>query len=122
MNTIILPSQCSICFNEYNHQRYPLILTKCGHTFCNKCLEKIFDKNKKEIICPICKLITKLLDDNLNNLPKNRLVLDLILYNTEKSEKKNNNKDKNEIIKNKKINFIDKCNKYEDITLNIEKN
>lgn len=59
-------SECIICKNEYNDGPFkPFVITPCGHTCCQTCMEKIGNK------CPECQgpIITKVI---------NRLSLDLI--------------------------------------------
>lgn len=45
---------CPICFNNYNKDYIPIILT-CGHTFCKVCIKKL-----NKIICPICRKLHKI--------------------------------------------------------------
>jgi len=102
----IPPNQCYICYQTYNNDRVPLILTTCGHTYCKECLLLILNRENKEIVCPECKQITILFDNEIGNLPKNRSLLNLIIY----SEQINyNQKLKKEIEKtNEQDKSIDK--------------
>lgn len=77
----IPPNQCYICYQAYNNERVPLILTTCGHTYCKECLLLVLNRDTKEIVCPECKQITPITDIDLLNLPKNRSLLNLIIYN-----------------------------------------
>ena len=117
----VLPNQCSLCFNNYEDNRKPLILISCGHTYCEICLEKIFENNKKEIVCPECKLITNLPENNINKLPKNRIAMDLNFLTKKKLEINiKNEKEEKKLIK-EKISFNESCKIYEDIIYDIEK-
>lgn len=69
---------CSICFYQYDKiQKVPRVL-RCGHTFCQVCLEEIKEGSKKmnvaaagtTITCPNCRVRT----ENVvctKNLPEN---------------------------------------------------
>ena len=39
--------ECTICLEKYTN---PVNLSKCNHTFCRKCIEKVHPKQ-----CPICR-------------------------------------------------------------------
>ncbi|CDW71274.1 kelch motif family protein [Stylonychia lemnae] len=62
--------ECSICFFQYDkHHKVPRIL-RCGHTFCQTCLDEIKLPSKHSITCPNCRLQT----ENVictKNLPEN---------------------------------------------------
>jgi hypothetical protein len=62
--------ECSICFFQYDKtHKVPRIL-RCGHTFCQTCLEEIKLPNKQSIQCPNCRVQT----ENVictKNLPEN---------------------------------------------------
>ena len=61
------PITCYICVDNYSLKKKPLILV-CGHTFCEVCLQSLFD-NSNEILCCFCKVITRLekFDDMIVN-------------------------------------------------------
>jgi len=71
----------------YNNERSPLILIVCGHTFCKECLDIIIG-DEKEIVCPECKQITVVMDTPSKSLPKNRSLLDMIIYSTQNQNNK----------------------------------
>lgn len=53
---------CEICYLSFNlSDKLPRILTNCGHTYCQNCLETLCVKRKQEqksqFICPACKII-----------------------------------------------------------------
>jgi hypothetical protein len=72
--------ECSICFFQYDKvQKVPRVL-RCGHTFCQACLEEIKGGPLKipafstTITCPNCRLPT----ENVvcaKNLPENECIL-----------------------------------------------
>eukprot|EP00057_Strongylocentrotus_purpuratus_P018958 XP_011673432.1 PREDICTED: tripartite motif-containing protein 45-like [Strongylocentrotus purpuratus] len=68
---------CPLCLDIFDAAT---ILTSCGHTFCRKCL-KNYDLSHQDLdhmICPLCRKITKLsanrVDDFLTNVTVNGLV------------------------------------------------
>eukprot|EP00057_Strongylocentrotus_purpuratus_P001591 XP_001200022.2 PREDICTED: E3 ubiquitin-protein ligase Midline-1-like [Strongylocentrotus purpuratus] len=68
---------CPLCLEIFDEAT---ILTSCGHTFCRKCL-KNYDLSHQDLdhmICPLCREITKLsanrVDDFLTNVTVNGLV------------------------------------------------
>ena len=89
---------CSICLEKYNNkEKLPRILA-CGHTFCTSCLQKIKEKNnaEKQIKCPLDSKIG-FETDKIEDIPINRVVVDLIELNID--EKLNNeNNQKNNIF------------------------
>ena len=99
MITTLPPNSCTICYQMYNNERSPLILIKCGHTFCKECLDIIMNYTKKEIICPECKQVTSISENPGKSLPKNRGLLNLIIYNEEVNKA---------ISKEQKIDFSNK--------------
>ena len=42
---------CSVCYEVYNE---PKILP-CHHTYCKKCLERLFQSSEEQIMCPQCR-------------------------------------------------------------------
>eukprot|EP00057_Strongylocentrotus_purpuratus_P014997 XP_011669471.1 PREDICTED: E3 ubiquitin-protein ligase Midline-1-like [Strongylocentrotus purpuratus] len=67
---------CPLCLEIFDEAT---ILTSCGHTFCRKCL-KNYDLSHQDLdhmICPLCREITKLsanrVDDFLTNVTVNGL-------------------------------------------------
>jgi len=126
----VTPNQCYICYQAYNNERMPLILTTCGHTYCKECLLLILNSENREIICPECKQITIISENNdINCLPKNRSLLNLIIFNEEKnyskklkkeSKLKNKNQDDDENSDNKKIQLEKYFEKYEEVLIKLD--
>ena len=88
--------ECNICMEKYDKkEKIPRILS-CGHTFCTSCLQKIKEKNssEKQIKCPLDLKIG--FDNNkIEEIPINRVVVDLIELNIDENlnNEKNNQKD-----------------------------
>lgn len=123
----VTPNQCYICYQAYNNERMPLILTTCGHTYCKECLLLILNTENREIICPECKQITILSENNdINCLPKNRSLLNLIIFNEEKNyskklkKEKLKKKDEQDNSENKKFQLEKYFEKYEEVLINLD--
>ena len=56
--------ECPICFDILDNTR----MIGCGHSFCTKCIYKLFKLNKI-ISCPLCLYKIKL--NSINDLPRN---------------------------------------------------
>lgn len=64
---------CAICLDKFKHPRN----LDCGHTFCTTCLHMI--KINNEIVCPMCRKITKFDSDKmLVDLPVNNILISII--------------------------------------------
>ncbi|KAF1765799.1 hypothetical protein GCK72_005752 [Caenorhabditis remanei] len=65
---------CEVCDEAYNHTANgtPRVL-KCGHTLCHSCLAQIATSHY--IQCPFDRLFTNIGVNELNDLPKNFVVL-----------------------------------------------
>jgi len=62
---------CPICLCSYDQRdRIPRIMLTCGHTFCSLCLRQLASKNIG-IKCPLDKSIFNLQDKNIEILPVN---------------------------------------------------
>ena len=97
--------ECSICLEKYDKkEKLPRILT-CGHTFCTSCLIKIKEKNKQEnkIRCPLDSKI-EYEKNNIEEIPINRIIFDLLDLNlpTKLNDKKNKSGNNNNIFMNAK--------------------
>ena len=99
--------ECSICLEKYDKkEKLPRILT-CGHTFCTSCLIKIKEKNKQEnkIRCPLDSKI-EYEKNNIEEIPINRIIFDLLDLNL--PAKLNDNKNKSGNNNNIFVNAKDK--------------
>lgn len=82
--------ECSICLEKYNQKdKLPRILL-CGHTFCTSCLKKIKENsNEDKIKCPL-DLKLGFETNNIENIPINRLMVDLLDLKDDTNNKNNN--------------------------------
>jgi len=64
---------CPHCGQEYKPSQLPRILTQCGHTTCESCLNALFAE--KAVICCQCKRTT--LTEEVANLPVNLALMHL---------------------------------------------
>ena len=62
--------ECAVCFNNML-DRSPRSL-KCLHSFCETCLQKLVEDNN--IICPTCRHVTEVQDNDTETLPVNFLL------------------------------------------------
>ncbi|XP_064103882.1 uncharacterized protein LOC135213700 isoform X2 [Macrobrachium nipponense] len=75
---------CEICTQPYNNQeRRPTLLPDCGHTFCKECLIKSRRRNHS---CPTCR---KICYTDIERLPTNYSILDIMNEELEKKKKRN---------------------------------
>jgi hypothetical protein len=70
---------CEICCERYGSSglRTPRFLP-CGHTYCERCLTGVAAQSKtkdaaghKMMACPNCRVLTKVPEDGIGELPKN---------------------------------------------------
>ncbi|KAL3879290.1 hypothetical protein ACJMK2_031591, partial [Sinanodonta woodiana] len=66
-------TSCPVCRDIYSD---PRCLT-CGHSFCLKCL-KVLAGNKQKFPCPICRFGVDLRHTNVDQLPKNFVLCNVI--------------------------------------------
>ena len=72
-NKILDIISCAICLDKFKHPRN----LDCGHTFCTTCLHMI--KINNEIVCPMCRKITKFNSNKmLIDLPVNNILISII--------------------------------------------
>ena len=66
---------CSICFETYRDPRG----LPCQHGFCRECLEQCLgsSKDKRTLVCPICREEVKLTKEGVGKLPVHFLVSSL---------------------------------------------
>jgi hypothetical protein len=77
--------ECSICLDKYNNKDKTPRILKCGHTFCSLCLKELSKVGNLEnylpyIKCPLDKTIGHN-NTNVDEIPINRVIVDLIDYN-----------------------------------------
>ncbi|XP_030848187.1 E3 ubiquitin-protein ligase TRIM56-like [Strongylocentrotus purpuratus] len=78
-NELLASSQnlsCPLCLEVFKDAT----LLICGHTFCRKCLQN-YDETHSELpdmVCPLCRLPTKLEEDRVSGLPANVTVNGLV--------------------------------------------
>lgn len=73
--------KCKICSNKFDSRLHrPIILPKCGHTYCRKCLLQSYaESSYYSITCPEDN--KKYEDINtINELPENTLILNMMKH------------------------------------------
>ena len=72
---------CPLCQKKYDsYYHLPRIVPKCGHTFCEKCINNRtqLKSKRKTFTCPECS-IDVIMRKNLNDdVPKNQTIIDII--------------------------------------------
>ncbi|XP_041359101.1 E3 ubiquitin-protein ligase Midline-1-like [Gigantopelta aegis] len=71
---------CDICIDYYDDKDKSPKILPCFHTFCNNCLEKMFDKSLKQITCPKCQQIWRVDTTIQKKFPQNNMVMNLVEY------------------------------------------
>ena len=116
--------ECAICMEKYNTtNKIPRILT-CGHTFCSSCLEIICERSGIEssgISCPLDKTKGHQ-NKNVSEIPINRLIVDIIDMNVEKSKKQKEEKSQLTYIKTAKEKLKKITNTYTTSVDKLKKN
>ncbi|PIC41605.1 hypothetical protein B9Z55_008965 [Caenorhabditis nigoni] len=71
--------ECKTCNLGYSTYRIPRVIKECGHTICEKCVEKTLEQaeQKLEFYCPFCQKTT-VIQGSASNLPKNFAIIDII--------------------------------------------
>ncbi|XP_020566724.1 RING finger protein 186-like [Oryzias latipes] len=72
--------ECKVCFNYFDLDRHIPKLLSCSHTFCRECLEKLHSLEGRgwRIGCPVCRHRTPVREYQIQNLPDNVLLTDLL--------------------------------------------
>lgn len=84
---------CELCYLPFNdHLKIPRILTNCGHTFCQQCLESLSENRKAEskshAQCSKCKANFNFSYSDTSDMslfPKNFSILEIIQQQAEES-------------------------------------
>ena len=72
---------CSLCHAIYDtYYHLPLVLPKCGHTFCQKCIQnKLITKgNRRVFTCDECRVDVMVRKSVSDELPRNIGILDVV--------------------------------------------
>ncbi|CAL2035356.1 unnamed protein product [Caenorhabditis brenneri] len=70
--------ECDLCCLEYSAQLIPRILVGCGHTMCHGCIEKLLENGGSNILCPFCRITTRVPAGWASQLPKNYSLLAMV--------------------------------------------
>ncbi len=80
---------CKLCQENFDlNNNQPLILPKCGHTFCFKCIKNLIKQNPKNLVCPEDRI--NYLKPNISNFPVNKDMQRFIFKQPKKTCKQHN--------------------------------
>ena len=68
---------CQLCENNFNTLRAPFLLL-CGHSYCGPCIDRATEKYPSALRCGVCSIVTPLGQQNVDSLPRNEAILDLV--------------------------------------------
>ena len=68
---------CQLCSHEFSTLRTPHLLL-CGHSYCRACLDKATEDYPSALQCGVCSILTPLDQQNIDNLPTNEMILNLV--------------------------------------------
>lgn len=71
---------CGVCGNEYTASNLPRLLTTCGHTYCERCLDTMITEEdfRHKVTCPEDNVATYLEGSDLAQLPRNIALIKVI--------------------------------------------
>lgn len=73
--------ECPVCYFSFNtNNRIPKVLSKCGHTICSPCINKL--SGEGFLSCPFCKEVYF----DFTNLPNNFLIMNVLESSQKKEE------------------------------------
>jgi hypothetical protein len=111
---------CGVCGNEYRNDNLPRLLTACGHTYCENCLDTLITEDEDgnhRVACPDDGTVTYLDSPDVTQFPKNIALLKVI------EGKKNAFKDESfELTKIHKKEDDSHCESEQDILNQIQSN
>lgn len=70
--------ECSICLRSWDYDDCIPKSIPCGHSFCSRCLDDIFNRKKTGIQCPVCLLFHEMTLVQVQAMPKNFALLGLL--------------------------------------------
>ena len=81
--------ECLVCREVYDDQNLCPRILSCGHSFCTRCLDRLFTEERDKFRCPTCRVEVNVSQDGVVGLPKNFAllsILDVKLQQEEESE------------------------------------
>jgi hypothetical protein len=73
---------CAVCGNEFRTDNLPRLLTACGHTYCENCLDTMITEEEEDerhrVVCPEDGTITYTDSCDVTQFPKNIALLKVI--------------------------------------------
>jgi hypothetical protein len=81
---------CPVCSNEFSNDNLPRLLTACGHTYCEGCIDTLLrqvEGGDYVISCPEDSIQLRLKSNDITQFPKN-----ITLMNVVEAKKDNSNR------------------------------
>lgn len=72
--------ECKICYNYYDLDLHIPKELSCFHTFCQECIETLYSREGRgwRIGCPVCRHRTPVREYQVQNLPNNRALFEVL--------------------------------------------
>ena len=67
--------ECVVCREGYDDQNLCPRILSCGHSFCTRCLDRLFTEERDRFRCPTCRVEVNVSQDGVAGLPKNFALL-----------------------------------------------
>ena len=69
--------ECLVCREGYDDQNLCPRMLSCGHSFCTRCLDRLFTEERDKFRCPTCRVEVNVSQDGVIGLPKNFALLSI---------------------------------------------
>ena len=69
--------ECVVCREGYDDQNLCPRILSCGHSFCTRCLDRLFTEERDRFRCPTCRVEVNVSQDGVVGLPKNFALLSI---------------------------------------------
>ena len=69
--------ECLVCREVYDNQNLCPRMLSCGHSFCTRCLDRLFTEERDKFRCPTCRVKVNVSKAGVAGLPKNFALLSI---------------------------------------------
>ena len=70
--------ECQVCREIYDDQNLCPRMLSCGHSFCTRCLNRLFTEKRDQFCCPTCRVKVNVSQAGVAGLPKNFALLTIL--------------------------------------------